>query len=217
MRKTLIFDLDGTILNTIDDLTDSVNATLTHFGHPLRTKEEVTAFVGNGVPKLLERAFPEGTAESELSLAFRFMMTYYGEHSRDKTRPYDGIPELLLRLRGEGYTLAVLSNKRDPLVSPLCEYYFPATFDVAVGQREGVPRKPAPDAVFEVLCRLKSVKSDAVFIGDSDVDIETGRNAGLPAIGVTWGLRSEETLQKAGAHILAHTADELYEALKNME
>ncbi len=217
MRKTLLFDLDGTVLNTIEDLTDSVNATLTAFTHPTRTLPEIASFVGNGVPMLLLRAFPEGSSDEELRRAFDFMMAHYAAHSRDKTRPYAGIPELLSRLKSEGYKLALLSNKRDPLVKPLCDHYFPDIFTAVLGQREGVPRKPAPDAVFELLMRIGSTPSDAVYIGDSDVDIVTGHHAGIPAIGVLWGLRDEACLRNAGAVWLARSADELYDLLKNME
>ncbi len=214
MKKVVLFDLDGTILDTLDDLADSVNAALAHYGFPPRTKEEICSFVGSGVLKLIERAVPDGTPAEAVDAAYHFMLTYYGSHSDIKTRPFDGILEMLKRLKAEGHLLAVVSNKRDPFVGPLCEHYFSGIFDAAVGERSGVKRKPAPDAVYEILRLLGAEKADCVFIGDSDVDILTAQNAGIPAIGVTWGFRSEACLRDAGCLHFARTADELYTLIK---
>lgn len=215
MRYELaVFDLDGTILDTLADLSASLNHALTACGCPARTLDEARRFVGNGIHKLVERGVPAGTDEAGVEAVFAAFKAHYALHSRDATRPYDGIPELLRRLRTDGVKLAVVSNKVDGAVGELCRYYYPGLFDAAVGEREGVRRKPAPDAVFQVLKELAVPADRAVYIGDSDVDVQTAKNAGLPVISVTWGFRDEDFLRDHGATTFAHTPEELYGLLR---
>lgn len=214
MKYTLvIFDLDGTILDTLEDLTDGVNYALSECGYPVRTIEEVRGFVGNGIRKLIERALPSDTPEAEIDRVHGIFSPYYKAHCDVKTKPYDGIPAMLQDLRDAGILTAVLSNKGDFAVQPLIRQYFPDLFTIAFGERAGIPRKPAPDAVFEILERLGVDKSDAVYIGDSGVDIETARNAGLPCICVDWGFRDRAQLIEAGAEKIVSTPEELLEAI----
>lgn len=211
--KLAIFDLDGTILDTLDDLMDSLNAALAKSGFPVRTREEVRAFVGSGIRKLIERGVPAGTAAHLQEKVYRDFSAYYKDHSTDKTRPYEGVPELLRALRAAGCQTAVLSNKSDTAVQELCQRFFGGLFDMAFGERTGVPRKPAPDAVFEILSSLKCEKADAVYIGDSEVDVELAKNAGLDAVLVDWGFRDRLSLLKNGAAVLASTPAEVYALL----
>ena len=204
-----IFDLDGTLLDTLEDLADSDNYIMRKFGYPKRTIKEVRSFVGNGIRKLLERSAPTGTASTEIDRMFEQFKEYYGAHCADKTKPYDGITELLDELRKQGIKLAVVSNKADYAVKALCEQYFPGYFDEAVGERVGIARKPAPDTVNEVLKNLQIDKSQAVFIGDSEVDVQTAQNAEMDCIAVDWGFRDKEVLEKAGAEIIVSTPAEL--------
>lgn len=206
---TVIFDLDGTLLNTLEDLTDAVNASLTASGYPVRTIEEVRRFVGNGIGKLIRRAVPEGTTDEDFEKVFAAFKEYYGIHCNDKTRPYPGVPELLERLKDEGYRLAIVSNKADFAVKELRDIYFAGTVEVAIGEREGIRRKPAPDTVEQALRELGSDSGRAVYVGDSDVDIETARNAGMPCISVTWGFREEAFLRECGGQNFAANAAEV--------
>lgn len=209
MKKLWIFDLDGTILNTLDDLADSTNYALEKNGMPARSLDEVRAFVGNGIGKLIERAVPDGSSDAEKQAVLKSFTAYYKEHSEDKTKPYDGIPEALKELKNRGCQLAVVSNKADFAVQSLCASYFPGIFTFVVGEREGIRRKPAPDSIYEVLEQLRTAKEDAVYIGDSDVDVETAENAGLDLIAVEWGFRTREVLEEMGAEVFVKTPDEL--------
>ena len=204
-----IFDLDGTLLDTLEDLADSANYIMSSFGHPERTISEIRNFVGNGIRKLIERSAPKDTPVEEIDQMFEQFKVYYGEHCADKTKPYDGIIELLQKLRKQGVKLAVVSNKADYAVKALCEQYFPKYFDEAVGEREGIARKPAPDTVKEVLKNLQMDKSQAVYIGDSEVDVQTARNAGMDCIAVDWGFRDISVLKEAGAEIIVSTPAEI--------
>lgn len=207
--KLAIFDLDGTLLDTLEDLADSVNYVMRSFGCPERTLPEVRAFVGNGIRKLVERSAPKGTAEEEVDRMLARFIEYYKEHCADKTRPYAGIPELLQVLREKGVKIAVVSNKADAAVKALCEQYFPGMLDEAVGERAGIARKPAPDTVNEVLKSLQIDKSRAVYIGDSEVDVQTARNAELDCIAVDWGFRDASVLKEAGAEVIVSTPEAL--------
>lgn len=208
-----VFDLDGTILDTLADLSASLNHALAQCGYPARTLDEARRFVGNGIHKLVERGVPAGTDEACTEAVFAAFKAYYALHSRDATRPYDGVPALLRRLKAGGMKLAVVSNKLDGAVKELCRYYYPGIFDTAVGEREGVRRKPAPDALFQVLDELDVPAERAVYIGDSDVDIQTAQNAHLPSISVAWGFRDEAFLRARGASVIVRTPAELYEKL----
>lgn len=212
MSYTLaIFDLDGTILDTLDDLNDSLNAALTACGMPGRTREETCRFVGNGIRKLIERAVPTGSTEADVDRLFDAFTSYYKTHSAIRTRPYDGIPEMLQDLRAAGCKLAVVSNKADFAVQDLCAHYYPGLLDAVFGENEkaGIRKKPAPDSVNAVLRKLGIDRSSAVFVGDSDVDIETAKNAGMPCISVDWGFRDTDFLNAHGATCIVSTTDEL--------
>ena len=207
--KLVIFDMDGTILNTLEDLADSINYALSQNGFPKRTIDEVRCFVGNGIRKLVERAVPCGTSESGMNQVHESFTAYYKVHCADKTRPYDGILALIRRLREAGCLTAVVSNKADYGVQELCRDYFPGLFDVAVGEREGIRKKPSPDAVLEVLSRLGIKQEEAVYVGDSDVDLATAENSGLDCIAVEWGFRGREFLAEHGAKVIVSSPEEI--------
>lgn len=207
-KKAIIFDLDGTLLDTLIDLRDSVNAALSQNGFPERTTAEVRQFVGNGLGKLVERAIPDGKANPLCEQVLADTRKIYAQKSNDSTKPYDGIPALLHALLDKGYQLAVVSNKPDAQVKSLCKIYFPE-IPVAVGQREGFRLKPAPDSVQETIRLLACVPEDVVYVGDSEVDIQTARNAGIPCISVLWGFRSKQQLIEAGADCFAETPAEM--------
>lgn len=204
-----IFDLDGTLLNTLEDLADSMNAVLRQFGYPERSLAEVRNFVGNGIRKLVERSAPSGTAAGEIDRMFEAFLPYYKEHCADKTKPYEGIWELLTKLREKGVKIAVVSNKADIAVKALCEQYFPGFFHEAVGERTGISRKPAPDTVNEVLKNLQINKTRAVYVGDSEVDVQTAKNARIDCIAVSWGFRDVSVLKAAGAENIVSAPEEV--------
>lgn len=215
MKYTIaIFDLDGTILNTLEDLADSTNYALKTCGYPERTMDEVRQFVGNGIRKLMERAVPEGTPVEEIDRVHETFTAYYKVHCADKTRPYDGIMELLQNLKKDGCKLAVVSNKADYGVQELCKQYFDGVFDFAVGEREGIRKKPAPDSVNEVLKTLGCSRDRAVYIGDSDVDIQTAANAQMDHIIVEWGFRDVPFLIAKGAKVLVEKPEEILEIVE---
>ncbi len=211
--QTAIFDMDGTILETLEDMCASVNVTMDHVGYPRRTMDEVRRFVGNGAAKLIERCMPAGAEDPRYPAALEFYRAYYDAHAQIKTGPYPGIPELLNQLSREGVRLAVVSNKPDEAVRALTERYFPGVFPVAIGNRDGWATKPAPDSVYEAMCLLGARRESTVYVGDSDVDVDTARNARLDSVIVTWGFRDENFLRAHGAQHLVHNADELYEML----
>lgn len=211
MYKLAVFDMDGTILDTLEDLKDSTNFALEKCGYPVRTYDEVRRFVGNGIRKLIERAVPEGLTTEQIDRVHEVFTEHYKVHCADKTKAYDGIKPLLEKLRASGVKTAVVSNKADYGVQELCKEYFDGLFDYAVGEREGIRRKPAPDAVNEALRVLGIDKSEAVYIGDSDVDFETAKNAELPCISVLWGFRDEEFLREKGATLFVRDPAEIYD------
>ena len=201
MYKTYIFDLDGTLLDTLSDLAAAVNYALRTHGMPEHSIDDVRRFVGNGVRKLMERAIPDGAANPQFDETFATFRQYYMAHSLDTTRPYEGIPEALAALKARGCRLAVVSNKMMAATQELCHHFFPDTIEVAIGENEaeGIRKKPAPDTVFAALKALGVGKEGAVYVGDSDVDIETARNSGLPCISVLWGFRDRDFLIQHGA------------------
>lgn len=207
--RLVIFDLDGTLLDTLDDLTDSVNFALNSEGFPKRSRDEIRSFVGNGIRRLIDSSLPENTDEEAAERVFSLFKEYYAMHNADKTRPYDGILPLLDELKKRGVRLALVSNKADFAVKALAERYFNGTFDAVLGERENIPRKPDPASVNEVLRLLSAKKEDAVYVGDSDVDILTAKNAELDCICVTWGFRDKEYLKECGGALFADTAHEL--------
>ncbi|WP_294854830.1 HAD family hydrolase [uncultured Oscillibacter sp.] len=210
MLKAAIFDLDGTLLNTLDDLTDAANHVCAQNGWPTFTSSEIRHMVGNGIPKLAERFTPEGerTPEGMVESVHRFM-EYYDAHKMDKTAPYPGMLEALAALRKAGVKLAVFSNKADDFCPALVRHYFGDVFDAVRGKREGIPAKPDPTGVFALLSALGVSAAETVYVGDSDVDVLTGHNAGLRVCGVTWGFRDRAELMCAGAELLADDAEGL--------
>ena len=210
---TIIFDLDGTLLDTLDDLAISTNYALRQMGYAERSREEIRAFVGNGVKKLIERAVPCGTSIEKTEEVLSIFKQYYAEHSDVHTKPYDGILALLDRLIAEGFRIAVVSNKLDSAVKTLCRRYFGDRILVAIGDKEGVAKKPAPDMVHEALAILYAHHFDAVYIGDSDVDVLTAENAKMDCISVTWGFRDEDFLAQSGASHIVHSPSEIFPLL----
>ena len=211
--KTVIFDMDGTILDTIDDLADSVNHSLKAFDFPTRSREEIRTFIGNGLAQLIHLSVPTGTSEQEEKKVFEEQKRYYALHAADKTKPYEGITELLRSLKEHGIKTAVVSNKNDPNVKALSEKYFKGLFDASIGVRDGVPRKPAPDLVNIALKEMNAAKCDTVYVGDSEVDVATAKNSGLRMITVLWGYRTKEELLDKGAENFVTTAAEIREIL----
>lgn len=210
MYRTVIFDLDGTLLNTIQDLADAANWTCRRNGWPEHTVEEYTAMVGHGIPNLVSSFSPESNRSPLLVLnTLSQFSEYYGAHNMDKTVPYAGIPEMLDHLKKAGVTMAVYSNKADEFSRAIVEHYFPGVFAHVQGQIRGVPVKPDPTGVKQVMDKLGAVAEETLYVGDSDVDMQTGHNANLTTCGVTWGFRSRETLVESGACSLVDTAEEL--------
>ena len=209
---TYIFDLDGTLLDTLDDLASAVNYALRTYGMPEHSRDAIRRFVGNGVRMLMIRAVPDGEQNPKFEEVFETFRKYYMQHSLDTTRPYDGIPEMLAALRQRGCRLAVVSNKFDAATKELCKHFFPNTIEVAVGEHEaeGIRKKPAPDTVIEALSQLGVSSKNAVYVGDSDVDLETARNAALPCISVLWGFRDRDFLLAHGATTFITSPKELY-------
>lgn len=215
MKKTVIFDLDGTLLNTLDDLADSTNYALSRFGYPTRTIDEVRQFVGNGVAKLIERAIPEGKNNPNFEKCLAIFKENYAQNMYNKTAPYNGIIEMLSNLKSKGIKIAVVSNKFDLAVKELCKKYFEGFIDFAAGENEaqGIKKKPAPDTVISVLNEFNFAPEDAVYVGDSDVDIMTAKNSKMPCISVTWGFRDKKFLLENGATILINAPSEIYNHL----
>ena len=209
--KTYIFDLDGTLLDTLGDLAVSVNYALRTHGMPEHSVDDVRRFVGNGVRLLMERAVPDGAQNPQFDEAFATFRDYYMQHSLDTTQPYAGIPETLAALRTQGCRIAVVSNKMMAATQELCRHFFPDTVEVAIGEHEaeGICKKPAPDTVYAALRELGMGKESAVYIGDSDVDIQTAHNAGLPCISVLWGFRDRDFLMQHGAETFVSAPREL--------
>lgn len=206
-----IFDLDGTLLNTLDDLAASTNAALRHSGMPERTTDEVRQFVGNGVRLLMERAIPNGANNPLFDETFAFFREHYLRHSLDHTSPYDGITEMLAELRRRGKRTAIVSNKFYLATQELARHFYPDTIEVAIGEHEeaGIRKKPAPDTVQEALRQLGVSKEEAVYIGDSDVDVMTARNCSMPCISVLWGFRDEQFLRTHGATTFVRSPQEI--------
>ena len=209
--STYIFDLDGTLLDTLADLATAVNYALRQHGMPEHTIDDVRRFVGNGVRKLMERAIPDGEKNPDFEATFATFREYYMHHSLDNTRPYPGIIETLEALKEQGCRLAVVSNKMMAATKELCQHFFADTIEVAIGENEaaGIRKKPAPDTVFEALRQLGEEKDSAVYVGDSDVDLETANNSGLPCISVLWGFRNRNFLIQHGAKTFISAPSEL--------
>lgn len=211
--KALIFDLDGTLLDTLADLHSSVNYALDRFGFPQRSMEEVRTFVGNGLRSLVRKAVPPDTSEQTASEVLTALKEYYIDHTYDKTRPYDGIVPMLDELKRRGFPMAIVSNKADPMVQILRNVYFSEQIPVAVGESAEIARKPAPDMVFSAMKKLGCAAEDAVYIGDSEVDVLTAKNAGLPCFSVGWGFRTPQELFDLGISEVYRSPSALLSAL----
>lgn len=211
MIKLIIFDLDGTLLNTLEDLADSANYILQQHHYPTHPVEAYRYFVGNGIPKLIERILPEDKKRgSEYDLCLKEFLEYYQKHMADKTHPYKGITEVLEHFQSRGIKLAVATNKVHTAVAPLMSDYFPTIrFDVMMGQRSGVPVKPDPQIVYDIMKEAGCGAQDTFYAGDTAVDVQTAHNAGLRVIGLLWGYRPRKELEEAGADFIIETPKDL--------
>jgi HAD hydrolase, family IA, variant 1 len=207
--KLAIFDMDGTILSTLDDLANGVDYALRENGLPARSKQETRAALGRGVRFLIEQSVPDGLSDVEISKVEEDFLKYYKVHSMDNTRPYDGIVELIKEVRASGIKTAVVSNKIDSAVKELCANFFEGAFDVAYGERPGIPRKPDPKPINAIIDEFGLSKNEVVYIGDSEVDLLTANNAKIDHIIVTWGFRDREFLEQNGAKNLVESMDKL--------
>lgn len=209
--KTVIFDLDGTLLDTLADLHASTNHALAYHGLPLRSIEEVRQFVGNGIRNLIRLAVYPQTSDELIDQVHATFDAHYNTHHLDHTMPYEGVIELVQHLRHAGVVCCVVSNKGDYAVQPLVQHFFPGLFDVVCGEREreGIRRKPWPDTVLACINATGSIHQESVYVGDSEVDVLTAANAGIPHIIVTWGFRDEEDVRAQGGTVFAHSIDEL--------
>lgn len=210
MRVGILFDLDGTLLDTLQDLTDSTNAALRHFSCPERTREEMRRFIGNGARMQITRALPGTDNDPDVQDVLAFYRAYYQDHCQIRTAPYPGVGKALAELTD--YPIAIVSNKPDGAVKALCSRFFPNIY--AVGELADCPRKPAPDMIYRTMAHL-GVDS-CIYVGDSEVDVQTAKNAGVRCLCVTWGFRDEEDLRAAGAQRLCHAPEELAPMLKTM-
>ena len=205
----IIFDLDGTLLNTLDDLAASTNHALRACGYPARTTEEVRQYVGNGVGKLIERAVPAGTAPADVERCLTHFRQHYADHCLDRTVPYPGIQAMLSKLRQQGIAMAIVSNKLQPAVDELNSRFFAPAITIAVGETAQLKRKPAPDMLQQAMRLMHATEADTIYVGDSDVDILTAQAAHLPCISVTWGFRNRDFLLQHGATILIDTPQQI--------
>lgn len=217
-QKVAVFDLDGTLLDTTRDLALAVNHTLAVFGMPQLPQDQVIAYTGNGIARLIEQSVPAGTPRDVWERAFDEFKRYYGAHALDHTEPYPGIPECVAALRAEGLGVAVVSNKADFAVQEIIDARMPGCFDAVLGECEarGIRRKPAPDMVLAVLDQLGAARDGLVYIGDSEVDVATAAACACPCVSVSWGFRSREKLVVAGATRIVDTPDELRRVLLSM-
>lgn len=207
--NTIIFDLDGTLLNTLDDLHACFNYAIKSFGYPERTLDEIRSFVGNGIKTAIKRALPDSVNEEELEEILEFFRPYYKENMLKLTKPYDGIIELLKDLKKEGYKIAVVSNKYDEEVKELCKNYFGEYIDIAIGESINIRKKPEIDGVLKAIKELNSTLEETIFIGDSDVDIKTAENANIPCISVLWGFRDKNYLEEQGGEIFVNNTKDI--------
>lgn len=207
----ILFDLDGTLLNTLDDLADAVNATLAHFGCPPRSREQVQQFVGNGAERLLRLALPGEASDPPVGEALDYFKDYYAANAQHKTCPYEGIPEALAEI-GQVFPVAIVSNKPDRAVKILCSQYFGDVY--ALGESSDCPRKPAPDMVHKAMAEIGADR--CIYVGDSEVDVLTAKNAQVPCLSVLWGFRDRRELEEAGADHFCQTPADLLKTLKEM-
>ncbi len=213
MTDTVIFDLDGTLLNTLDDLHTSVNYALANYGFQCRTREEVRCFLGNGVRELIRCSLPDTANAIALDKVLECFRKYYLAHNLDKTAPYEGIREMLSECKRREYHTAIVSNKPDSAVKNLHRSFFADVIDVAIGEMEGVNRKPFPDMVYKAVKMLGSTLATSIYVGDSEVDIATAKNSGIKCISVNWGFRDKEFLVDNGAEFIIDSPEELFDRL----
>lgn len=206
---TVIFDMDGTLLNTLDDLKDAVNFTMRQYQLPEHSLAEVKSFVGNGIRRLMELSVPEGEMHPAFEDILETFREYYKKHCMDKTAAYEGVIDLMRELKREGYAMAIVSNKVDSAVKALNREHFGELVEIAIGETDGIAKKPAPDMIEKALRELGKTKESAVYVGDSEVDLETAKNAGLPCISVLWGFREREYLALLGAERFAEIPAEV--------
>lgn len=211
--NTVIFDLDGTLLNTLDDLADSVNFALKSFNYPTRTYSEIRSFIGNGVKDLMTKSVPNNTNEETILKCLQVFKDHYKTNMQNKTAPYDGIINLLENLKSQNIKLGIVSNKYDFGVKNLNKYYFGNLIPVAIGEREGIRKKPAPDTVLIAMEELNTTKENTLYVGDSPSDMITAQNANVKGVGVTWGFRDAEVLKESGADFLINSPQELLDIL----
>ena len=217
MLKLAIFDLDGTICNTIEDLAVATNHAMSALGYPTHSVEQYKIFVGNGIPKLMERSLPDGHKSSEEVLKAKdIMLSYYKEHYADYSAPYEGIISLLQSLRAQGVGLAVCTNKAHFMAATIVDKLFHGLFDIVIGQSDAYPLKPDPASSLDIMKQFGAERAETVFIGDSGVDMVTARNLGVPGIGVTWGFREETELKENGAGHIVHTPQQILEIISNL-
>ena len=217
--KLIIFDLDGTLLNTLDDLTESTNFALSNFNYPLKSTEEIRNFVGNGVAKLIERAIPNGINNPNYNNCLEIFKKHYSLNKYNKTTPYIGILELLKELKKLNYKTAIVSNKFDLAVKELSERYFQNLIDISIGENEamGIKKKPSADTINKVLNDLNISHENSIYVGDSDVDIMTAKNSNMPCISVTWGFREKEFLIAHNATTIINEPKEILNIIKNLK
>ena len=212
--KLIIFDMDGTILNTIDDLKDSLNFTLAHFGYPLKNESEVNAITGKGIRYLVEQGLPKGLDNEVIDKVFNFFAEYYAIHCNDKTKPYIGVVETISKIKKAGYMCAVLSNKVHSAVLDLCKMHFDGLFDFILGKVDGMKAKPDPDGVERILDAAELTEKDALMVGDSEIDIQTGYNAKVDVVGASYGFRDRSVLEKMGVENIISKPTELIKLLE---
>ena len=215
-RNTIIFDMDGTLLNTVDDIADGMNYSLEHFGYPVHTVEEIRKMIGGGASVLIGRAAPKGLSEKELEELKSFFPGYYFKNSNNKTDLYEGIKPLISRLAKEGFQMGIVSNKGDKAVKELSQFYFQDAMKLSLGEREDITRKPAPDALLLAMDLMGVKPEECIYVGDSEVDAQFSINAGVPCIIVTWGFRDREELLSVKPDAIVDTVDELYEEIHRM-
>ena len=211
--NTLIFDLDGTLLDSLDDLADSVNHALKKLNYPLRSKEEICSFVGNGIEKLIELSVPDKTSYDKFAECLFLFKIHYSKNLKNKTKPYDGIMELLKYLKENEYKMAIVSNKFQDGVTELRDYYFSEYIQIAIGKSSERRKKPYPDTVLKAIDDLNSSKDKCLYIGDSEVDFKTARNANVDFAGVTWGFRGKKVLEDLGSDYIINTPNDLISIL----
>ncbi|MBE5956113.1 MAG: HAD family hydrolase [Lachnospiraceae bacterium] len=212
-RNTIIFDMDGTLLNTLDDIADSLNFALEHFGYPVHTVTEIRKMIGGGATILIERAAPKDLSAEKKDELLKFFTGHYFKNANNKTDLYDGVRPLADRLYEEGYDMAIVSNKGDKAVKELADIYFPDMMKLALGERPDVKRKPAPDALLLAMDLLGVTAEECIYVGDSEVDAQFSINAKVPCVIVTWGFRDREELEPMNPDAIVDTVEELYEQI----